>query len=282
MKLLTVLIAVFMFTFPVSAKVGDIAGDVYPTDIIAYIDRMQIPSYNIGGRTVIISEQLVDYGFKVEWNDEKRTLDIYTGRIPEIAPLLNRENYNNIYETDITVRFNGMWVESYNLGGRTAVVIEDMASTDASKQMSRDGNVFSQMGNYSIAGASAVWDEFRRTITLNVVRPGDYTAKNGFAIKGDYIMPVSYVITGISFENEKWVTAILKDGKIFIPYPIYEKYADYTEIIYDYASTRGSTRNNLLPLNFGEKEAYYYKGEAFVDFTETLKYVYDTTKTAMN
>ena len=276
-KLALLFTFIFMFSFTSFAKVGDIAGNIYETDIVAKIGGMAIPSYNIGGKTVIIAEEMADYGFKVVWNSENRSLQIYTGRYPENIPEKEITKSNtpgkiagNIYETDITVHFNGMWVESYNIGGRTAVCIEDMASNDPEKQFSRDGNVFGGIWNY--AGANAVWNYETREIILNVLRPGDITAKNGFAIKGDYIMPLDYVITLLNFENmgEAGVFTILKDDKIFIPYEIYEKYKDMELITYDYATTRGSCHNNILPLEFGEKEAYFYKGEVYVDFTDGL------------
>ena len=37
-------------------NVGDVIGEIYSTDILATVDNVPIPSYNIGGRTVIVLE----------------------------------------------------------------------------------------------------------------------------------------------------------------------------------------------------------------------------------
>ena len=65
---------------------GDVAGYIYSTDIVAYIDGMAIPSYNIGGKTVVIAEELVNYGFNVIWNNETRRLNLYIMECPTTAP----------------------------------------------------------------------------------------------------------------------------------------------------------------------------------------------------
>lgn len=279
------LIFMFILIFSISAfsAVGDISGYIYETDIVAKIATMPIPSYNIGGKTVIIAEEMMDYGFKVLWHNENRSVEIFTGRVPENLPEKEITKSStpgkiagNIYETDITVQFNGMWVQSYNIGGKTAVVIEDMASNDPNKQFSRDGNAIGDIWNY--AGADALWDNEKREIILNVLRPGDLPQKDMWEIKGDYITPVSYYVTGLKFEiqsgnaSEDWVNAILVEDKIFIPLSVYEKYKDETTIIYDYVTTRGSSHNNILPLNSEGRESYWYKGEAYIDFTDKLKY----------
>lgn len=84
--LLMTAIMLFMIILPVSANVGDIVGKIYSTDIASDIDDMPIQSYNIGGKTVIIAEDLANYGFKVVWNEAGRRLDIHTGKIPENPP----------------------------------------------------------------------------------------------------------------------------------------------------------------------------------------------------
>ena len=94
------------------------------------------------------------------------------------------------------------------------------------------------------------------------------------SIKGENIMPQDYVITLLNFENmgEVGVFAILKDNKIFIPYEIYEKYKNADNITYDYATTRGSCHNNILPLETNDRETYWYKNDAYIDFTDKLFY----------
>ena len=62
-----------MIILPISSTVlaayGDVAGYIYSTDILAYINDKPIESYNIGGKTAIIMEDLatgeINYGFDV-------------------------------------------------------------------------------------------------------------------------------------------------------------------------------------------------------------------------
>ena len=69
-------IAIVLSSFSVFA-VGEKAGDIYATDIAAYVKGAPITSYNIGGKTVIDAEILNwHYGFDVYWYEEERLLDI--------------------------------------------------------------------------------------------------------------------------------------------------------------------------------------------------------------
>ena len=180
MKKITVLLIIcLIFANVAFAKPGDIAGYIYSTDIVAYIDGMAVPSYNIGGKTVVIAEELEPYGFEVIWSEENREICVYTKEMPENKPLYIPEKskvsgkiVGRIYETDIKAYTNGMITESYNIGGRTALVVEDMASTDDdAKRMSRDSNPHRSIG-YSVSLMKFVWNETDRTISLFTVRPG--------------------------------------------------------------------------------------------------------------
>ncbi len=163
------------------AAVGDVAGEVLSTDIVAYVDDMAIPSYNIGGKTVVVVEELADYGFDVTWNGESRILNVVTTHLPEkrpdyappkVAQSQVGKAVGKYYETDIVCYVNGMWVESYNIGGKTVAVIEDMASTDdAAKQNSRDGNIHRRLG-YSYSLMKCQWNKELRRIYLYSLRPG--------------------------------------------------------------------------------------------------------------
>ena len=56
--------------------VGTDIGDYYFTDIITYLDSKEITSYNVGGRTYILAEEMVDFGYKVVWDGNAKTLTI--------------------------------------------------------------------------------------------------------------------------------------------------------------------------------------------------------------
>lgn len=123
----------------VYAAPGDVAGNIYYTDIKAYIFEAPITSYNIGGKTVIDAEILNwYYGFDVYWHEDTRRLEIsdkgyrmmsfqaMSGELVESADGITGEVYGNYYETDIITTLNGSEIESYNIGGRTFIVAEAM------------------------------------------------------------------------------------------------------------------------------------------------------------
>ncbi len=78
------------------AKIEEIVDSVYSTDIIANIDGMPIKSYNIGGRTVIVAEELSDYGFDVVWKPESREIVLNIGQKPNIFPNYTNQNTDDI------------------------------------------------------------------------------------------------------------------------------------------------------------------------------------------
>lgn len=149
--LLTVILCIsFMPSF---AKSGDIAGKIYSTDIKAYINGIEVPSYNIGGKTVVLVEDIVKYNY---YNDDLRTLII-----GDLAPYNLIEGKNtqtlpsgsvigNVYETDIKTYIYNKQLTSYSLNGKMAVAIEELG----------DDNTFSNIGG------KFIWDEKERTISL--------------------------------------------------------------------------------------------------------------------
>lgn len=88
-KLVSCMILLFCFLSGgtvAHAAVGDVIGNIYATDIVTYLNGMKIPSYNIGGETVIVVEDLERYGFQVEWYEESRCLSANASCMPETAP----------------------------------------------------------------------------------------------------------------------------------------------------------------------------------------------------
>ena len=56
------------------AKTGDVVGKIYSTDIKAYINGVWVDSYNIGGKTVVIIEDITN---QFAYADNIRTLVIW-------------------------------------------------------------------------------------------------------------------------------------------------------------------------------------------------------------
>ncbi|MEG2669043.1 MAG: hypothetical protein RR957_01125, partial [Oscillospiraceae bacterium] len=113
-------------------------GTVLSTDIISMIDYKPIPSYNINGYTYIMAEELSDYGFDVEWNADKRTLDITRNNC--INANLNEDilyaqhvkkneigiKIFDVLNTDIQTFLDGKISNSYNVGGQTLIQIDEL------------------------------------------------------------------------------------------------------------------------------------------------------------
>lgn len=163
--------AVTLFSSSVSfAASGDIAGNIYYTDIKTYIYHSPITSYNIGGKTVIDAEILNwHYGFDVYWLANERKLEItdkggefnslqaMSGKLVESSEGEVGTVSGPYYETDIVTTLNGEPIESYNIGGRTFIVAEAM----------RD------------FGYNVDWDADKRILT--VTKPMDF-----YKIETDY------------------------------------------------------------------------------------------------
>ena len=143
--LLSAIMAASFIGIGASAAVGDVAGNIFTTDIAADVDGMSIRSYNIGGKTAILVEELQSYGFYVEWKAQERLLVVKTEFMPTKTPEYTHikqkpgDVAGNIYETDIKTFVNGIEVPSYNIGGLTAVAIEALVDLPG-ERYSYDGN----------------------------------------------------------------------------------------------------------------------------------------------
>ena len=169
-KFVFILLVLALSAIGVYAATGDVVGEIYSTDILAYINGKQINSYNIGGKTVVLAEELCDnnsgshYGFTCEYDNDSRTLTL-TSTFTEgnVSPKISRgtvgDVLGNVYETDIKVIFNSYEITGYNIGGQTAICIEDLGAYS-------EGEHNAQYG-YSKYLCNAVWNGEAREISLN-------------------------------------------------------------------------------------------------------------------
>ncbi len=120
-----------------AAVVGEVVNHTLYTDIVAYIDGQPIESYNINGRTAIVAEQLLEYGFDVKWNGEERSLSVTEGEgkvekrdvtVLKIPEAMVGRNKSEVYYTDIKAYVNGALAESYNVGGSTIIIFDCLSS----------------------------------------------------------------------------------------------------------------------------------------------------------
>ena len=173
-KVLVALVLVLLIVPTVAfAATGDVAGKIYSTDILTFVNGKAVDGYNIGGKTAVIVEDLdgIYRGFFHTYDDETRTLmvdaywhknfgstefdvvdDSKRGQVGEIL--------GDIYETDIKVFVNGSEVTGYNIGGKTAVCVEDLGTVEE--------NPNSEFG-YSKYLCNFEWDGENRTVSLNTV-----------------------------------------------------------------------------------------------------------------
>lgn len=147
----------------ISAENGEVVGKIYSTDILAYVNDKPIDAYNIGGRTVVMAEDLESYGFYVLYDDTTRHLKIAShfhdglSDFAEIPRGKTGKILGDIFKTDIRVTYNDIEITGYNIGGRTAVCIEDLGNTENSPHSSY---------GYSKYLAKYVWNPDEKTISL--------------------------------------------------------------------------------------------------------------------
>lgn len=155
--------AVMIFCLPSVAdayRVGDVTGKVLSTDIVTFVEGIEMPSFNIKGRTAIVVQNLNALGtgldFGVSFDEESRTLtitntDIYgTGNrgffyfAGDISKKPVGTPVKNVQYTDIKTVFNGTELESFNIEGFTCIYADDLAKV---------------CGTY-------IWDENARTVNV--------------------------------------------------------------------------------------------------------------------
>ncbi len=156
--LTTVLIFLCSFLLPLSiqASSGDIVGTIYATDIKTCINGVWVDSYNIGGRTVVIIEDITS---QYSYYDSARSL-VLNNLNPDYL-ISGEHSYEqtpgtpvgNIYETDVKTFFRGKEMTAFSLNGKMAVIVEELGGDNA----------------YSDIGGSYRWDPEERTLTLNSV-----------------------------------------------------------------------------------------------------------------
>ena len=205
----------------VFAKTGDIVGKAVNTDIVAYINGLPIPSYNINGYTGIVAEDLGKYGFDIWYSDAGRILRIkYDIASPNeiTADYILPKNTKaigsfaaNIYETDITTQLT-YWgnrnEKSYDAGNR--VIMEVISQTI----ISQTGNESINVNAYNIGGKSIIlmddlkhygdvtWYPEERKICFDYVSPPTSTSWN-LNIKDDDYRDVSKDISDFAVEFKR-------------------------------------------------------------------------------
>ena len=260
MKKLCILFGIMMLTFISStcfAKVGDKVGDIYSTDIKAYINNIPVKAYNIGGKTCIPIE---DVTMGHTYNNDYRML-----LITSFEPSLIKENtetskkdkvgkvIGSIYSTDIKTFFYDTRLPAYNIGGKTCVAIEDLGA---------DGD-FSEMGGIYF------WSQEDRTIRL------DFLFDNKIEVM-DILNDFDY---GIKIENGNvtFVPTLVGPGWITTDFSgMYDYYDERPNKILPLYYNTGLERK-IVGYNFSSNSKYfiYEDDEVYLDEMEySFNYFY--------
>jgi len=112
-------------------NVGEPIGDVLYSDITAYINGQAIPTSVINGKTLVVVEDLANYGFDVVWNGKAKTLKVELNKNKTVNPLkVSKENkpvgtFKEKYVyTDIKTYLSGKQAGSFAINGRTLIDFE--------------------------------------------------------------------------------------------------------------------------------------------------------------
>lgn len=126
-----------------AAQVGEVVDYALHTDIVAQINGHPLRSYNVGGRTAVVVRDLEEYGFVIQWDAMAREVRLLRRVDSQNAPVtpVSWPEYTpdklkapvgsraeNIYATNIKTYVSGAQVESFNIGGKTLIWFNDLAS----------------------------------------------------------------------------------------------------------------------------------------------------------
>lgn len=127
-----ILLCLALTVSAVALRTGDAVDYVSATNIRAFIDGYEIPSYNISDRLGIVAEDLRGYGFDVVWNPEALTLSITKNQWGVTSPIdVSTSGKSNsaslpVYSTNIVTYVDGKEVESFNIGGYTIIYLREL------------------------------------------------------------------------------------------------------------------------------------------------------------
>lgn len=284
---LSICIMVFVACGIISAyayNVGDVIGNTVYTDIVASINYYNIASFNINGNTVIVAEDLRNYGFDVKWSPEERALYIKrsgSNKIPStyIAPAVSQEligkKAQNVVYSDIKTYINGALVTSYNIGGNTMVNFNDL----------------SPFGQIS-------YNNYIRRLDLKINDGLDYKISPPIKPNEFYVAGLYFLKNSVNGLQIRWFANVNTNKTINYYTTTYYMYNSVGDLAYDrwgknsfVIKVVGPVQSGEMLLNFtGEHEAEVYDAPVnrvqlysiFLEYadgtSETIYYGYEGTK----
>lgn len=171
---LLITLAMLFCAIPINA--ATVIGSVLTTDIKAYINGCEVPSYNIDGNIVVVGQDLRSYGFNVVYDNNTRTSYISydgSGTWTPIAPSIENSQsigtkVMDVYQSDISVSVNGNKVACYNVGGKMAFRFAELKvfGNYSYDNETRSANLWvgetksNEIDNVSAAASSSVANDF--------------------------------------------------------------------------------------------------------------------------
>ncbi len=217
------------------------AGNYYYTDIKSYVRGQLIDSYNVGGKTVILVEALRTYGFNVDWDGNARTLTITDNKGTATSSATASANgpigavAGSYYHTDIVTYFNGVAIESYNLGGQT--VIPATKLRDFGYNVVWDGDnrrVLIETNPSQIVAAPVIQSSAINNVTIKEVQ--SHHGKANMITNS-----VSFNGWAMVTSNDCYIETSL-DKKIYVPF---RAFADCLGISYNWNSSTSTLTVNV-------------------------------------
>ncbi|MDF2938675.1 MAG: hypothetical protein K0Q90_4048, partial [Paenibacillaceae bacterium] len=196
-----------------SAQVGDAVGKVFATDIEAQVNGSTIASMNIDGLTAVVAEDLRSYGFDVAWIPQHKevaiapvagkTVHAQAAASEDILPV--GQVVGDVFFTDIKATYEGKPIRSFNIGGKTAIVLNDLASF---------GKLDWNEGARKLSFIPELTDTDRKPMDgLLAVNEAEIIKINGMAISAQGVayqgVDIGVVEEGMPFLSVEWLAGQL-------------------------------------------------------------------------
>jgi hypothetical protein len=187
---------------------GDVIGQVLSTDIQAFIHGLPIPSMNVDGYTAVVAEDLREYGFDVAWIPQQKRVVIRHREGKPIRPLTFRQTEQpigsklaDVLYTDIKTYYGDTSIRSYNIGGKTAILLNDLDPFGKVEWSEAERNI-------SFYPETEQSDEYPRMSPLVIRQQGEITIE-GIAIGAQTVtyenVEIGRIVDGRPMISVEWM-----------------------------------------------------------------------------
>lgn len=177
----TLTIFVFTITSPclASKEDGELLGEARATDIVVYLDGLQIPSFNFEDHMYVFVDDFKQYGFDVDWDENWVDVDFNketpVGKIENMQTQkpANGQPIGEVYKGKPNLTFNASgfyYLSLMEFKGRIAVPIYGLITESYNKILAE--KEFGQYVNYNHYLLSINWHPESRTVTIDTLREG--------------------------------------------------------------------------------------------------------------